>query len=215
MTFQAFSPNTRVTARNRDRTRFTGWGIAGGRAGGASRFILNPGTNREADLVNTDILTIGPGDVIHVACGGAGGWGDPLKRETEAVLLDWRRGWVTAEHARDAYGVVIADGAVDADATGALRAARANGANGRSGGFYDVGAERRAFEEVWTEENYAALTECLARLPVHWRFYAKHRIFATIERADAGERRGDGTEVHRAFDALCTEFPQLSESAAA
>ena len=51
MTFQAFSPNTRVTARNRDRTRFTGRGIAGGRAGGASRFILNPGTNREADLV--------------------------------------------------------------------------------------------------------------------------------------------------------------------
>ena len=224
MTFQAFSPNTRVTARNRDRTRFTGWGIAGGRAGGASRFILNPGTNREVDLGNTDILTIGPGDAIHVACGGAGGWGDPLEREPAAVLLDWRRGWVTTDHARDAYGVVIADGAVDADSTGALRAARANGGNGgnvanggtgRNGSFYDVGAERRAFEEVWTEENYAALTECLARLPVHWRFYAKHRIFATIERADPGERCGDGSEVRRAFDALCTEFPQLSEAAAA
>ena len=220
MTFQAFSPNTRVTARNRDRTRFTGWGIAGGRAGAPSRFILNPGTNREVDLANTDILTIGPGDVIHVTCGGAGGWGDPLEREPDTVLLDWRRGWVTTEHARDAYGVVIADGVVDADSTSALRAARANGGNGTNGGngrngsFYDVGAERRAFEEVWTEENYAALTECLARLPVHWRFYAKHRIFATVERADPGERRGDGSEVRRAFDALCTEFPQLSEAAA-
>ena len=50
MVFQAFSPNTKVTARNRDRTRFTGWGIAKGLAGGASKFVLNPGTNRELDL---------------------------------------------------------------------------------------------------------------------------------------------------------------------
>ena len=168
--------------------------------------------------------TIGPGDVIHVTCGGAGGWGDPLEREPDAVLLDWRRGWVTSDHARDAYGVVIAEGVVDPAATSALRVARSNGANGANGGtgangangdFYDVGAERRDFETVWTEENYAALTECLARLPVHWRFYAKHRIFATIEQADPGERHGDGSEVRRAFEALCTEFPQLSAAAAA
>ena len=214
MTFQAFTPNTRVTARNRDRTRFTGWGIAGGRAGAPSRFIKNPGTNREVDLGNTDILTIGPGDVIHVACGGAGGWGDPREREPAAVLLDWRRGWVTTDHARDAYGVVIADGTVDPDSTRALRGARANGGNGGNGGFYDVGAERRDFETVWTEENYAALTECLARLPVHWRFYAKHRIFAAIELTAPGERHGDGSEVRRAFEALCAELPQLSAKAA-
>ena len=133
MTFQAFAPNTRVTARNRDRIRFTGWGIAGGRAGAPSRFIKNPGTNREVDLGNTDILTIGPGDVIHVACAGAGGWGDPREREPAAVLLDWRRGWVTTDHARDAYRVVIADGTMDPDSTRALRGARANGGNG---GFY-------------------------------------------------------------------------------
>ena len=231
MTFQAFSPNTRVTARNRDRTRFTGWGIAGGRAGAPSRFIENPGTNREVDLGNTDILTIGPGDVLHVACGGAGGWGDPFARDPEAVLLDWRRGWVTTEHARDAYGVAIAGGAVDRDATRALRAGRANGAaetnggngaaetnggngegraNGANGDFYDVGPERRDFEAVWTEENYAVLTECLARLPVHWRFYAKHRIFAAVDRTAAGERRGDGSEVRRAFEALCAELPQMT-----
>ena len=79
------------------------------------------------DLGNTDILTIGPGEVIHVTCGGAGGWGgDPFRRDPDAVLLDWRRGWVSTEHAREAYGVVIAEeGAVDVPATEALRAARA------------------------------------------------------------------------------------------
>ncbi|MCY3670332.1 MAG: hydantoinase B/oxoprolinase family protein, partial [Alphaproteobacteria bacterium] len=206
LVFQAFSPNTRVTARNRDRTIFTGWGIAGGRPGGASKFILNPGTNREVDLKNTDILTIGPGDVIHVTCGGAGGWGDPFRRDPEAVLLDWRRGWVSTAQAREAYGVVIADGAVDGPATKARRAARAGG---EADGFYDVGPERAAFESVWTDANYDALTECLAALPVHWRFYAKHRVFDAVDMLDPVARRGDGSEVRAAFDALRAEFPQL------
>ena len=206
LVFQAFSPNTRVTARNRDRTIFTGWGIEGGRPGAASKFIRNPGTNREVDLKNTDILTIGPGEVIHVTCGGAGGWGDPFRRDPGAVLLDWRRGWVSTGHAREAYGVVIADGAVDVPATEALRADRANG---KANGFYDVGPERAAFEAVWTDANYDVLTECLAALPVHWRFYAKHRIFDAIDLLDPPARRGDGSDVRAAFDALRAEFPQL------
>ena len=211
LVFQAFSPNTRVTARNRDRTIFTGWGIEGGRPGGPSKFILNPGTNREVDLKNTDILTIGPGDVIHVTCGGAGGWGDPFRREPGAVLLDWRRGWVSTEQAREAYGVVIADAAVDGPATEALRAARAGG---EAGGFYDVGPERAAFESVWTDANYDALTQCLAALPVHWRFYVKHRIFDALDMLDPDARKGDGTEVRAAFDALRAEFPQLDAAGA-
>ncbi len=210
MVFQAFSPNTRVTARNRDRTRFTGWGIAGGRTGGPSRFILNPGTNHEVNLRNTDILTIGPGDVIHVSCGGGGGWGDALQRDSEAVLLDHRRGWVSVEHARDAYGVVICDGAVDHAATAALRAERRGEA---ADGFYDYGTERTEFETVWNQANYAALTEGLARLPVHWRFFAKHRVFEAMDRMDPRTRRGDGSDVHRMLATLQTEFPQLADAA--
>lgn len=244
MVFQAFTPNTRVTARNRDRTRFTGWGIAGGRTGGASRFVLNPGTNREVNLGNTDILTMGPGDVLHVTCGGAGGWGDPLARDPEAVLLDWKRGWVTEGQAREAYGVVIADvdgdgggsgggngygnggrdghggrdGSVDRAATDALRAARRGeredeGEGEGAGGFYDLGPERTAFEKVWTDANYDTLTECLAALPVHWRYYAKHRIFAAVERMEPAERKGDGSEVQAVFRTMLAEFPQLAEGA--
>lgn len=210
--FQVFSPNTRVTARNRDRTDFTGWGISGGKAGGASRFILNPGASRQVDLRNTDILTMGPGDVIHVTCGGAGGWGDPLKRDPAAVLLDHRRGWVSPEHARNRYGVVLLDGAVDVDATQELRAGMADPRH--EAGFYDLGPYREAFEAVWTEANYDALTDCLASLPVHWRFYAKHRIFAAIDALDGASRTGDGSEVRSAFDALVAEFPQLNLAAA-
>lgn len=212
MIFQAFSPGTKVTARNRDRTHFTGWGIAGGKAGGPSKFILNPGRPNETNLKNTDILTIGPGDVIHVTCGGAGGWGDPLQRDPAKVALDWRRGWVTAGHARAGYGVVLKDGAVGAAETAALRAHMATAP--RKAGFYDLGSYREAFEAVWTEANYDALTDCLASLPVHWRFYAKHRIFAAIDAMDPAARKGDGSEVRAVFEALLREFPQLVPVAA-
>jgi N-methylhydantoinase B len=217
--FQAFSPNTRVTARNRDRTTFTGWGIAGGKAGGASQFILNPGTPREVNLRNTDILTIGPGDVIHVTCGGAGGWGNPFKREPAAVLLDHQRGWVSPQNARDHYGVVVRNGVLDAAATGILRSGISNAvqdpmASIRKSSFYDLGPYREAFEALWTDANYDALTARLASLPVHWRFYAKHRVFAAIDAMDPALRKGDGSEVHAVFQSLLTEFPQLSPAAA-
>src|SRR5579883_317070 len=64
--FEAFSPNTVVTARNRDRTRFQAWGLLGGKAGASSSFVLNRGTPKERDLGNTDILTVEPGDVIEI-----------------------------------------------------------------------------------------------------------------------------------------------------
>jgi len=198
--------------RRRCPTHFTGWGIAGGKAGAPSKFIQNPGGPNEINLQNTDILTIGPGDVIHVTCGGAGGWGDPLKRDPAAVLLDHRRGWVSAAHARDRYGVVLHDGAVDRAETEALRARMAD--THSDPGFYDLGPYREAFEAVWTDANYDALTECLAGLPVHWRFYAKHRVFAAIDAMEPGTRKGDGSEVRTVFKALLREFPQLSQAAA-
>ena len=210
MIFQTFSPNSKVTARNRDRTRFTGWGIAEGRAGGPSKFLLNSGTDAEVNLRNTDILTMGPGDVLHVSCGGAGGWGDPLKRDPAAVLLDWRRGWVTVSHAREAYGVVINDGTVDLAATNAERAGRTDE---KPDGFYELGPERTAFEQIWTDRNYEVLTECLSALPVHWRFYAKHRIFAAIDQLDPDKVDREGGDIRAVFAALVDEFPQLSVAA--
>ena len=153
---------------------------------------------------------MGPGDTLLVTCGGAGGWGDPLTRDPEAVLKDFRRGWVSAGHAREAYGVVLEDGAVDARATAVLRVELA--AKHPANGFYDLGPERTAFEAVWTEANYDALTECLASLPVHWRFYAKHRIFAALDEMEAPST--DGGDVRAAFEALLDEFPQLLPAAA-
>ncbi|HET6509096.1 MAG TPA: hydantoinase B/oxoprolinase family protein [Baekduia sp.] len=60
--------------------------------------------------------------VVSLSPGG-GGYGSPLERDPEAVAQDVREGWVTADRARETYGVVVAsDGVVDEAATGARRA---------------------------------------------------------------------------------------------
>jgi N-methylhydantoinase B len=205
MRFQAQAPNTRVTARNMDRSRFSSWGVLKGRAGGLSSFILNPGSNREKNLGNVDFLSIDPCDVVHVASGGAGGWGDPLERDPELVRRDVARGFVSPAAALSEYGVVLGNGGWDADATVAKRAEIA-AARAGDDDFFDVGVDRAGFEEVWTRENYDVLTELLAATPVHWRFFVKHRIFEAIESA---ETIASGEAVRACYDRVVEEFPQL------
>ena len=45
---------------------------------------------------------------MRVETTGGGGWGDPLDREPELVLLDVMQGKISPEAARNDYGVVIA-----------------------------------------------------------------------------------------------------------
>lgn len=66
-------------------------------------------------------MPVAPGDLVGYAFQGGGGYGDPLTRDTAAVLADVRNGHVSVEGAARFYGVVIADDAVDAAATESLR----------------------------------------------------------------------------------------------
>ena len=165
--FQAFAPNSVLTARNRDRVRFTPWGINGGAAGKPSEFLRNPGTNREVNLGNTDVVTVEPGDIIRITAAGAGGWGPPAEREPERVLADVRRGFVSVAGAAEDYGVVIVGDEVDHAATERRRAAM----DGPDGEFFGHNAARIDFERTWTRETYRVLgrhpgpaTGALARL---------------------------------------------------
>jgi N-methylhydantoinase B len=202
MDFRVFAPNSRVTARNRDRSRFRPWGILGGKAGQPSDLVLNPGTERERVLGNTDLVVMDPGDVLHIHSPGGGGRGCPLEREPVRVLLDVQRGYVSAAAAERDYGVVIRDGRVDEAATAALRAALAAGG---SEAHFHFGPEREAFERVWSRDAYAALTDVLAGLPVHWRFFVKTRLFdAMCDPPEEGRKA-----VLRAFAALKESFPGI------
>ena len=211
MVFEALAPNTKITARNRDRTRFAGWGIVGGKAGAASAFIRNPGKTNQINLGNTDIVTVDPGDIIYVSCGGAGGWGAPTERDPKAVLHDFKCGWITKQHAKEIYGVVISEGSVDKKATTTCREIKkSESSHNPSDGFYNVSVSQQDFEKVWTKQNYDTLTESLAKLPISWRFFAKQQIFSAIAKIpDNDPGKLDGTTVQTEFNTLLKRFPDL------
>jgi N-methylhydantoinase B len=202
--FKVFSPNTMITARNRDRTRFRAWGVLGGKAGKPSQFFVNPGTVKEKDLGNTDIFTAEPHDVIKIVSSGGGGWGDPLNRDAQAVLTDVRRGFVSVAAAEREYGVVIRDNQVDVEATEGLRRQLRQR---RQMDHFDFGPEREEFEKVWSKENYTALTEVLSSVPVHWRSFVKAKIFEVVKPGQ--QQSGDGADVYRAFDDLARLYPRI------
>jgi len=75
---------------------------------------------------------LGPGDALYLHWQAGGGYGDPLLRSPESVREDVRQVRVTADAAKDVYGVVLRGGEVDVAATeerrAKLRRRRASGA---------------------------------------------------------------------------------------
>jgi N-methylhydantoinase B len=206
MEFQLFAPQSMVTARNRDRSVFSAWGLRGGKAGRASRFVKNPGTEGAVELGSTDIVPCDPGDIILVQGPAAGGYGDPLERPIAAVLDDVRRGFVSVESARSEYGVVLdAAGVVDEAATTRLRGEEPRR---RVITEFGHGPGRLKFEAVWTLTRYETLTRILATVPTTWRFFVKHQVFAAIAGRIA-QADGGAADVIAAYDALAKRFSDL------
>lgn len=205
--FQVFAPNTVVTARNRDRTRFSAWGANGGLPGKTSSFWRNKDSAKPIDLGNTDVVALDPGDTILVAACGGGGWGNPWERDPALVLFDVQQGKVDVAAAEQDYGVVIRDGQVDKAATQVARARMA--AAEKAPVHFNYNANRIEYEKIWTEKNYAVMGELLQTLPVHWRHFIKRKIFAEIDALPAQARRGDGSDIRAAFARSIGEFPQL------
>ncbi len=200
--FCATAPDAFVTARNRDRTLFQPWGVLGGRPGSGGSFTLNPGTNRERDLGNTDALRLSPGDTLRIVSPGGGGRGDPFTRDPAAVLRDVLAGLVTVDGAKRDYGVAIAGDDVDPAATAALRARKPARPD------FDPGSARTAHEARWTEAAYAAMHELLATVPVTWRAPIKTMLFAAVR--DAPNRPAEAV-VRAAFAAYVERSAEAAE----
>lgn len=113
-----------------------------------------------------------------------------------------QRGYVSAAAAERDYGVVLKEGMVDEPATKALRASRP----APSDAFFDYGPERTGYEQRWTAEAYDRLTEILAALPIHWRFFTKTEVFRRIDGKGAAA-------VDAAFAETCARFPDLPRPA--
>jgi N-methylhydantoinase B len=118
-----------------------GRGLSGGQPGGAALSRLVRGSDvREQFAAGTvpigadaiagasellgakSVTVVGSDDFIITVVGSGSGYGDPLTRDADAVARDVADRLVSAQQAREAYGVVLdADGRDDAAATAALR----------------------------------------------------------------------------------------------
>jgi N-methylhydantoinase B len=90
-----------------DRHRFPAWGLFGGKPGALAATVLNPGTPDERPLHSKGSYDLRNGDVVSTRLSGAGGYGEPMLRDPDAVLRDVVAGLVSVEAARDSYGVVV------------------------------------------------------------------------------------------------------------
>lgn len=108
-----------------DHGRFGPPGVLGGGDGRPNEVeVVRGGVSMTpAHLSKAQDIPLAPGDRVRVRTPGGGGYGDPFRRAPEAVAEDVRLERYSAEEARALFGVAVtAEGAVDRDATNALRA---------------------------------------------------------------------------------------------
>jgi N-methylhydantoinase B len=103
-----------------DRDKSGPHGIAGGGEGRIAEYV-HVRDGAETRLSSKSTVELMPADVISVRTCGGGGYGDPREREPERVLRDVLEGKVSAERAREVYGVAVRDRAIDVKETKALR----------------------------------------------------------------------------------------------
>jgi N-methylhydantoinase B len=88
------------------------WGLDGGGEGAAARYRLlregaepiNPAPRFGSKAAGVPLR---PDDVVVQMTAGGGGWGNPLRRDREAVARDVRLGYVSAEAAWRDYGMKV------------------------------------------------------------------------------------------------------------
>jgi len=92
------------------RFKYPPEGLFGGKPGARASFMVNGKPGNPYGLTQLQ-----PGDVVIMDAAGGGGYGDPLEREPERVLVDVVNGYVSSEKARSEYGVVINEATMEVD----------------------------------------------------------------------------------------------------
>ncbi len=166
----------------------------------------------EVEAIQWGSVDLEKGDIQYIRFMGGGGYGDPIDREPALVLNDVLTGMVTAPVAREIYGVVVENDAIDSPATLARRAAIRAERIERS---VDVGlAERQSVApsgrriNEYLQQSSAGATECtwcgyeVAPAGADWKAHAVLRR-DDISRAGPLRTAGYGYVLVEAFCPQC------------
>ena len=165
---------TAVLGRGLERFVFRPWGVAGGSAGAVCHVRLNRRQEHERDLGKLDMFVAEKDDRITILTAGGGGFGDPFARDVAAVRRDVIAGFVTESAAARDYGVAIADGEIDVDATKTLRTNRTPPPE------FGFGPERLAWEQVFDDARMSELSRRLLKLPATIRAQMRRQIMELV-----------------------------------
>jgi N-methylhydantoinase B len=93
-----------VVIRRFDKSRYPPQGLAGGKPGGRSRFVVRPGDPHEVEAPASGRYEMKAGERFLVHSAGGGGYGEPRERDRTAIARDLAEGFVTLDGARKEYG---------------------------------------------------------------------------------------------------------------
>ena len=133
------------------------WGVLGGEPGGRGRKVLVKKEGvRETLGSKVDRVKVRKGDLLEWVTWGGGGWGNPLDREAETVVLEVRKGLVAPERTGD-YGVVVKEDEVEGwvlneERTDELRREMQEKRRGRKEEVFNGGGSWEELKEKCLEE---------------------------------------------------------------
>jgi N-methylhydantoinase B len=177
------APNTVLTARGLERTRFQPWGLRGGTPGLAGVVVVERVDGRREEMRFLDDLLLQPGDAITFFAPGGGGYGDPRQRLPDDVQRDVDAGLISSENAQKLYG-------------GPPRIPSESQRDATGEPLIVVGDFRARYEAIWTDELQEALLGLLAAYPAEVRSYLRGLLVNEVEER---MRRGQKVDDFPAF----------------
>jgi N-methylhydantoinase B len=93
-----------TVVRRYDRAKFPPNGIAGGKPGSRSRFVIHLGAADERETPASGRYELAAGERFLLQSAGGGGFGDARQRDRAALQCDIAEGYVSAEAAAKEYG---------------------------------------------------------------------------------------------------------------
>ena len=92
-----------TVVRRFNKTRFPPQGLAGGRPGTRARFVVRVGSQREFETKASAKIEMAAGERFLLQSAGGGGYGDPRRRDADALARDVAEGYVTPKAAKRDY----------------------------------------------------------------------------------------------------------------
>jgi N-methylhydantoinase B len=93
-----------TVVRRYDRAKFPPNGVAGGKSGSRSRFVIHLGADDEQEMPASGRYELRVGERFLLQSAGGGGYGEAKKRDRAALKRDIAEGYVSTDAAAREYG---------------------------------------------------------------------------------------------------------------